>query len=518
MQIKRKFTKHKSAAQGMVEFALVLPILMMLVFGLLEVGRMVFVYMTVITASREAVRYGSATGENISSSSLRYADCAGIRKAAYNVDFLKVFKSVNIWYYDNASLEKGNCQNSTPPISIETGYRIKVEVVGSFTPIVSIIPLENHDFVSENYHTLLGTVSIERAWEGIGGPGGGGPGGGGPGGGGGGVDQCLNIDGLQETVPVGMYKDLDSNCHPLEDLCTNIDGIQNPIPNGYQQDAGSNPPTCSPIPPPPDTFCHKIISTKPDINNNYTSIVWKIQNGSSNPIPINNIHVSWPDGTGGFGVGNLTGVDLKGVLLIDPSIDPPKAPPSLDIPVSIDLATGESTLTFTFSNTPLSGPFSVGMSFGSVGGITCVPQFGSVNVYPVTHSGSISDPTGKIAGPWSIFNHTLDPLHIQEVKITWHNKVNCQQASSLHGVSIGSSQTWLNTSIHNSDSCNGFYLSTVVPNISTWVLPVNSSDLNLTFSRNAETGIIVTIYVMGTQNYVSYIIDSSNQLQVMTNP
>jgi Flp pilus assembly protein TadG len=46
----------------MVEFALALPLLLLLIFGILEVGRMVFTYSSVVNASREAVRYGSATG------------------------------------------------------------------------------------------------------------------------------------------------------------------------------------------------------------------------------------------------------------------------------------------------------------------------------------------------------------------------------------------------------------------------------------------------------------------------
>ena len=53
----------KNKAQAMVEFALVLPILLMLLYGILEAGRLLFIYSTIVTASRQAVRYGSATGE-----------------------------------------------------------------------------------------------------------------------------------------------------------------------------------------------------------------------------------------------------------------------------------------------------------------------------------------------------------------------------------------------------------------------------------------------------------------------
>ncbi|MGE5251945.1 MAG: TadE family protein, partial [Bacteroidota bacterium] len=53
---------HKSKAQAMVEFALALPILLLVVYGLLESGRLLFIYASVVTAARQAARYGSATG------------------------------------------------------------------------------------------------------------------------------------------------------------------------------------------------------------------------------------------------------------------------------------------------------------------------------------------------------------------------------------------------------------------------------------------------------------------------
>ena len=58
----KKITPQKNRAQAMVEFAIALPILLMLLYGMLEAGRLLFIYSTIVTASRQAVRYGSATG------------------------------------------------------------------------------------------------------------------------------------------------------------------------------------------------------------------------------------------------------------------------------------------------------------------------------------------------------------------------------------------------------------------------------------------------------------------------
>ncbi len=81
--------RNSKRGQGMVEFALVLPILIVIVLGIIEAARLIFMYGSVITASREAARYGSAAGLIASDSEyFRYQDCAGIRAKAENVTFL----------------------------------------------------------------------------------------------------------------------------------------------------------------------------------------------------------------------------------------------------------------------------------------------------------------------------------------------------------------------------------------------------------------------------------------------
>ena len=53
-----KIRMNKSQnAQGMVEFALVLPILLMLILGVFAFGHLFYVYSSVVSASREAARW-----------------------------------------------------------------------------------------------------------------------------------------------------------------------------------------------------------------------------------------------------------------------------------------------------------------------------------------------------------------------------------------------------------------------------------------------------------------------------
>ncbi len=68
----------------MVEFALVLPILLLVILGVFAFGHLFFVYSSVVSASREAARYGAAVGLG-TNGNLRYQDCEGIRAAATRV-------------------------------------------------------------------------------------------------------------------------------------------------------------------------------------------------------------------------------------------------------------------------------------------------------------------------------------------------------------------------------------------------------------------------------------------------
>ena len=53
-------TAHRpqEAGQELVEFALILPLLLLLFFGIIEVGRLMLSYNTIANAAREGARYG----------------------------------------------------------------------------------------------------------------------------------------------------------------------------------------------------------------------------------------------------------------------------------------------------------------------------------------------------------------------------------------------------------------------------------------------------------------------------
>jgi len=174
MRIFESNRKERTRAQTMVEFALVLPILLLIIYGLLEVGRLIFIYSTVVSASREAVRYGSATGLNVAGGVLRYNDCTGMRAAAQNVDFLNAFADADILI----TYDRGPGIPYVPPVDCPVGQatggptdvqvndptqpltRIKVQVSGAFAPLAAIVPLNPITITSSNARTVIGSVTL----------------------------------------------------------------------------------------------------------------------------------------------------------------------------------------------------------------------------------------------------------------------------------------------------------------------------------------------------------------------
>ncbi len=172
--------KPGSRAQAMVEFAIVAPILMLMLIGIIEVGRMVFLYAAVTNASREAVRFGSAIGLD-DTGELKYRHCSKIREVARQASFfVTIPDSAIVIQYDHGP--GTSVFHTCPPgVDVEPGYfvnlvpgqvdRIKVTVTGQYAPYTSIIPWGARPFVSSSARTILGFVALSAGGGGPIGPG-----------------------------------------------------------------------------------------------------------------------------------------------------------------------------------------------------------------------------------------------------------------------------------------------------------------------------------------------------------
>ncbi len=158
---KRKYPNER--AQALVEFAIVLPILMLLLIGIFEVGRMVFVYSAVHNASREAVRFGSAIGYD-DTGVIKYKNCAGIRgMARRSAYFLNLTDAAITITYDHGpgTAVFHTCTGTVDPgYFVKSGDRIIVQVTGQYRPYTLLMPFGARPFVSRSARTILGFVGI----------------------------------------------------------------------------------------------------------------------------------------------------------------------------------------------------------------------------------------------------------------------------------------------------------------------------------------------------------------------
>ncbi len=161
---------QKNQAQAMVEFMLALPLLVVLIYGIIEVSRLTFIFASVANASRQAARYGAAGGET--ENGYYYQDCEGIRDVANRSAIITTFDEINITYDRGITPDGTQIQisdidpspdTSTCPVEdniIRNGDRIIVQVSASYEPILPLLPIEPFTIVSASARTFLISIPI----------------------------------------------------------------------------------------------------------------------------------------------------------------------------------------------------------------------------------------------------------------------------------------------------------------------------------------------------------------------
>ena len=130
-----KAQRQRQRGQGLVEFALILPLLLLLMVGVIEFGRLLFMYTEVSNAAREAVRYGIARGTDVSGDP-RYLDCAGIAHAGQVSTALTPLagEDFTIEYDSGGGTPYGACGEGGA--TVDFGDRLVVTVSHSIQPLI----------------------------------------------------------------------------------------------------------------------------------------------------------------------------------------------------------------------------------------------------------------------------------------------------------------------------------------------------------------------------------------------
>ncbi len=159
----KRIKSVRSPGQGFLEFALALPIFLLLLMGVFEFGRLLAVVSSVYTAAREGARYGSAAGtEGTPGGVPYYWDCAGIRAAARRVGFFAGLKDSDIQIgYDNTTADTVDintlyhCENYP---AVHLGDRIVVNVSTTFR---FLFFGQSFPISSQSARTLLTQVDVD---------------------------------------------------------------------------------------------------------------------------------------------------------------------------------------------------------------------------------------------------------------------------------------------------------------------------------------------------------------------
>ncbi|HOC21491.1 MAG TPA: TadE/TadG family type IV pilus assembly protein [Anaerolineae bacterium] len=133
-----RIKKREKSGQGLVEFALILPLLLLILLGIFEFGRVLFIYSNLFNAAREGARYGVTSPRNY----------GGISARAQEFIALVPTDEVDIWVWYDSGPDTGT---TTDPAEVVAGIsRVNVQVqydvealTPLFDPFIGPLVLEN---------------------------------------------------------------------------------------------------------------------------------------------------------------------------------------------------------------------------------------------------------------------------------------------------------------------------------------------------------------------------------------
>ena len=152
--------------QGMVELALVIPLFLLLVLGIIEFGFFFFVYSSVNTAAREASRYGAGAA-NSAYGVPYYQDCQGMRQAARRIGAYSGLtdEQIQIGYDSGPGTNQDwtRCLSGTlaSGVNPRMGDRVLIRITVAYQPIISMLGFPPINVSAISARTIVREVDIE---------------------------------------------------------------------------------------------------------------------------------------------------------------------------------------------------------------------------------------------------------------------------------------------------------------------------------------------------------------------
>jgi len=126
----------------LVEFAVVLPLLLVLIFGIVEFARIATEFTTVRTAAREGARFATTIGEDPANP--HYVDCAAILAAARDKAVVGNLQEIRVeWDGGYKCSDPAAADDTGPPAAedVTTGTAITVTVKSEFDSVVPVLEI-----------------------------------------------------------------------------------------------------------------------------------------------------------------------------------------------------------------------------------------------------------------------------------------------------------------------------------------------------------------------------------------
>jgi Flp pilus assembly protein TadG len=127
--------RYRDRGQSLVEFALVLPIFLLMLMGIVDAGRLIYTYNTVSNAARDGARVAivnqSTTGTNTCDTTSATAYAVGCAVASGLVLNIDPTTDVTVQYND--------ATDTTPCSPVAFGCIAVVTVTGTYQPLTPVI-------------------------------------------------------------------------------------------------------------------------------------------------------------------------------------------------------------------------------------------------------------------------------------------------------------------------------------------------------------------------------------------
>ena len=158
----KQHLSFRERGQALVEFALILPIVLFLIFAILDFGRLLLAYTSASNSLREAARYATTVGQV---GTRRYLDCAGgIDSTARNVYFVNN-QNITVEYLPYDDLLNPIACGAITDAALENGDLLRItseNTVNLITPFLSgIWPSIRLDFVAQR--TIVKEIELQTS-------------------------------------------------------------------------------------------------------------------------------------------------------------------------------------------------------------------------------------------------------------------------------------------------------------------------------------------------------------------